>query len=133
MGHETAQCLRRVGGAGGELLHLCLIWKPVMDGIDVSIGRPVERVEDLRLLRGRGRFISDISETGQLHAMVLRSSMAHGVVNTIDASDARKLPGVKAVITAKDLQPSVPRIPVRLFPIPEVAPFEQPVIADGKV
>jgi CO/xanthine dehydrogenase Mo-binding subunit len=103
-----------------------------MNGM-ASVGQPVERVEDMRLLRGRGRFIHDISESDQLHAMVLRSSVAHGVINAIDPGEALKLRGVKAVITSHDLRPSIPRIPVRLFPIPEVEPFEQPVIADAKV
>jgi carbon-monoxide dehydrogenase large subunit len=65
--------------------------------------------------------------------MVLRSPLAHGLVNGVDVAKALMLPGVAVVITAGDLGPRVPRIPVRLFPIPEVEPFEQPVIADGRV
>ena len=53
------------------------------------IGSPMERVEDLRLLRGRGAFVADISRAGQLHAVILRSSVAHGILQNIDTSPVR--------------------------------------------
>jgi carbon-monoxide dehydrogenase large subunit len=37
------------------------------------IGRPMERVEDLRFLRGRGTYVSDVNRPGQLYAAILRS------------------------------------------------------------
>jgi carbon-monoxide dehydrogenase large subunit len=43
------------------------------------------------------------------------------------------MPGVHAVITAADIGASVPRIPMRQEPMPELLLCEQPVIADGKV
>src|SRR5262249_14071257 len=53
------------------------------------IGRPIERLEDLRLLRGRGQYVGDLAATNVLHAMVLRSNIAHGLIRPIDASRAR--------------------------------------------
>jgi len=97
------------------------------------VGRPIQRVEDLRLLRGKGRYVDDVERPGQLHAAVLRSSVAHGILRGIEASAARALPGVHAVITAADLGNIVPRIPVRLFPNEAMKPFHQPVIASDKV
>jgi carbon-monoxide dehydrogenase large subunit len=97
------------------------------------IGSPVERREDLRFLRGRGEYVDDLNRPDLLHAVILRSSVAHGRIRAIDASAALQIPGVHAVITAKDMAGGVPVIPMRLQPLPEFKPFEQPVIADGKV
>jgi aerobic carbon-monoxide dehydrogenase large subunit len=111
-----------------------------MKHIDVSgasIGRPIERIEDLRLLRGRGSYVDDLTRTGMLHAVILRSSVAHGLIRSIDVSAALALPGVHAVLTAKDireaLKGAIPKIPLRQEALPQLEPFEQPVIADGKV
>ena len=98
-----------------------------------AIGRPIERVEDLRLLRGRGRYVDDLSCKSQLYAVVLRSGVAHGRIRKIDGAAARAMPGVHAVFTADDIGEPVPTIPVRLFPCPEHEPFRQPVIAETKI
>jgi len=97
------------------------------------VGQPIERIEDIRLLRGRGSFVDDVHREGMLHAAILRSSVAHGTIRDIDVSAARKLEGVHAVYTAEDIGRPVPRIPVRLFPNDGMDPFRQPVIAEGKV
>ena len=65
--------------------------------------------------------------------MILRSSVAHGRIRGIDAGAARARPGVHAVITAADIGAIIPRIPLRQESSPEFEPFEQPVIAHGKV
>ena len=64
------------------------------------IGSPVERVEDFRFLRGRGEYVGDLVREGMLHAVILRSPVAHGRIRRIDISTARGIPGVHAVITA---------------------------------
>ncbi len=100
------------------------------------VGQPVERVEDLRLLRGRGRFVDDIAADGMLHAAILRSSVAHGRLRAVDTAAALSRPGVHAVITGADVARvlgRVPVIPMRLEPLPQFKPYEQPVIADGRV
>lgn len=97
------------------------------------IGRPMERIEDLRMVRGRGTYVADVNRPGQLHAVILRSSIAHGLIRSIDASAALELPGVHRVITAADLGNTVPVIPLRLQPLPQLEPFHQPVLAHEKV
>lgn len=97
------------------------------------IGAAIERVEDLRFLRGKGIYLDDLSPDRLLHAAVLRSSVAHGRIRVIRPSAALALPGVHRVITAADMGGTVPRIPIRLQPLPELEPFHQPVIADSKV
>jgi carbon-monoxide dehydrogenase large subunit len=97
------------------------------------IGRPMERVEDLRMVRGRGNYVADVNRPGQLHAVILRSSAAHGNIRSLDAARALELPGVRHVLTAGDLGAVVPRIPLRLQPLPELEAFHQPMLADKKV
>lgn len=97
------------------------------------IGAPVERLEDLRFLRGRGTYVGDLRRDNVLHAVVLRSSVAHGRIASLDVSGALAMPGVHAVLTGADIGPSVPLIPLRLDPLPEFKAFEQPVIAHEKV
>ena len=67
------------------------------------IGSPVERLEDLRFLRGRGEYVDDLPSLGALHAVILRSAVAHGRIRSIDVSAALKRPGVRTIITAKDI------------------------------
>jgi aerobic carbon-monoxide dehydrogenase large subunit len=97
------------------------------------IGRPMDRVEDLRMVRGRGTYVADVNRPDQLYAVILRSSVAHGKIRSIDFTRALELPGVKLVLTAADLGATVPRIPVRLQSLPELEPFHQPMLADRKV
>src|SRR5438477_9822975 len=97
------------------------------------IGRPMERREDLRFLRGRGEYVDDLAVEGLLYAVILRSSVAHGRFVSLDSSGALKCPGVHAVITAKDMPGGVPIIPMRLQPLPDFKPYEQPVLAHDKV
>jgi len=65
-------------------------------------GERVERKEDDRLLRGRGRFTDDIGE-GALECAFVRSPHAHARIRSIDVAAARALPGVHAVYTAADV------------------------------
>ncbi len=70
-------------------------------------GTRVARVEDNRLLTGRGTFVDDVTRPGMLHACFVRSPFAHAKINGIDAAAALALPGVRAVFTASDLNPDV--------------------------
>src|SRR5215468_5891196 len=97
------------------------------------IGSPIERREDLRFVRGRGQYVDDLRTDGLLHAVILRSSVAHGCIRSVDALAALKMEGVHAAITARDMPAGPPRIPMRLQPLPAFKPFEQSVIADTKV
>ncbi|CAN7600033.1 xanthine dehydrogenase family protein molybdopterin-binding subunit [Phenylobacterium sp. LjRoot219] len=69
------------------------------------IGKRMTRKEDARLLTGQGCFVDDVVLPGMLHAAFVRSPVARGRIRAIDASAARELPGVHAVITAEDLAP----------------------------
>ena len=96
------------------------------------IGSPVERIEDLRFLRGRGQFVDDVPSEGVLHAAILRSGVAHGRIRSIDAAVARQWPGVRAVITAAEIGQELGQVPVitmRQELLPQFKPFQQPVIA----
>jgi len=77
------------------------------------IGAPMERREDLRFLRGRGEYVDDLKVDGLLYAVILRSSVAHGRIASLDTSAALKCPGVHTVITAKDMPGGVPIIQAR--------------------
>ena len=101
--------------------------------VSTLVGTPAERIEDLRLLRGQGQYLDDLHRERMLHAAILRSPVPHGRILRVDGSAAMMYPGVRAVYTAADLGPSVPRIPMRLEPLPALKPFEQPVIAKDKV
>ncbi|MFL5087851.1 MAG: xanthine dehydrogenase family protein molybdopterin-binding subunit, partial [Xanthobacteraceae bacterium] len=100
------------------------------------VGQAVQRVEDERLLRGEGQYIADLQREGMLHAVVLRSPVAHGVLKRIDAATARAMAGVRAVITAADIERALgrlPKIPLRQDAVESVVPFLQAVIAKEKV
>jgi len=67
-----------------------------------GIGQPVRRVEDQRLVTGRGRYTDDINLPGQAYGYVVRSPHAHARIRRIDTSRALAAPGVLAVLTAAD-------------------------------
>ncbi len=69
-----------------------------------AIGEKVRREEDLRLLRGRGRYVDDAGEAGDARGYVLRSPHAHARLLAIDAAAALAAPGVLAVLTGEDLR-----------------------------
>src|SRR5438309_11378103 len=71
------------------------------------VGTRVHRVEDARLLQGRGTFVDDITRPGMLHACFVRSPFARARLGTVETSAALALPGVRAVFTAADLNPQV--------------------------
>src|SRR5437868_683420 len=66
------------------------------------IGRPLPRLEDLRLVRGQGRYTDDVSIAGQAFAVFVRSPHAHARMVSIDTAAARSLAGVLAVLTGAD-------------------------------
>jgi len=97
-------------------------------------GQAVKRFEDPKLLTGQGCFVDDLRLPDMLYAGVLRSPHAHARLKSIDTLAARRLLGVVAVLTAKDLAGAVKDIPPR--PTPElegVAVPEHPVLARDNV
>jgi carbon-monoxide dehydrogenase large subunit len=77
------------------------------DSTHAPLARPTLRIEDAALLRGHGRFVDDIVLPGLLHAIFVRSPVAHARLNGIDTSAAKALPGVHAVFTYRDLRPVI--------------------------
>ncbi|HEX3161890.1 MAG TPA: xanthine dehydrogenase family protein molybdopterin-binding subunit [Pseudolabrys sp.] len=92
------------------------------------VGRSVPRLEDRPLLTGQGRFAADISFPNQWHMRVVRSSVAHGKIKSIDARAALALRGVHAAWTHIDVA-HIPPIPFRLTGLKTLEPYRQPVLA----
>jgi carbon-monoxide dehydrogenase large subunit len=67
------------------------------------VGTSVQRVEDDRLLNGSGHYIADLTAPGLLHAAFHRSPLPHARIVSIDASAARRVPGVVTVITGAEM------------------------------
>src|SRR6201997_1747267 len=88
-------------------------------------GQPVKRLEDQRLLTGKGQFIDDKPEEGALWLHVLRSPHAHPRIGSIDTQAAAAIPGGEAVYTGADLIAddigTLPRLLV--FPRPDGSPM----------
>ncbi len=68
-----------------------------------SVGRPEVKVDAIKLVQGKPAFAADFEIRGLLHAKVLKSPHAHARIMHIDASKARALPGVAAVLTHADI------------------------------
>jgi carbon-monoxide dehydrogenase large subunit len=75
------------------------------------IGRSLRRKEDLRLVRGNGCYIDDVSIPKMAHLQILRSSLPHARITGYQTERARGLPGVIAVITGEDLLSHVEAMP----------------------
>ena len=92
----------------------------------IGFGR-MQRKEDPRFIRGKGRYLDDITLPGMLHGAILRSPVAHARVVSIDTTAAVAHPGVQAVITGKDLEP------LNLAWAPTLSADVQAVLATDKV
>src|SRR5262245_27087165 len=69
-----------------------------------GVGRSIARLEDERLLRGGGRYVSDlIAASSALRMKVLRSPYAHAHVLSVDTTKVRSIPGVVDVLTSSDV------------------------------
>lgn len=68
------------------------------------VGTSVKRKEDPRLITGSSVYVDDLSLPGMVHLAIVRSPYAHAKIMSIDTSEAAAMPGVVAVITAKELE-----------------------------
>jgi len=66
------------------------------------VGKSIRRVEDPKLLAGRGGYIDDMDLPGMLHATLVLSPFAHAKIKSVDVEAARRLPGVVAVVTGAE-------------------------------
>lgn len=94
----------------------------------VWIGKDIKRHEDPALLMGTAQYTNDMKVAGMLHAAVLRSPYPHARILSVDTSEAKKLPGVYAVLSGSD-------VAERLDPMPRFCaePVEQRAVALDKV
>jgi carbon-monoxide dehydrogenase large subunit len=99
---------------------------PPVEERPIGFGR-LKRKEDPRFIRGKGRYIDDITLPGMLHGAILRSPVAHARIVSIDTTEAAAHPGVRAVITGKDLEP------LNLAWAPTLSADVQAVLATDKV
>jgi carbon-monoxide dehydrogenase large subunit len=100
-----------------------------------NIGRRQLRIEDGALLRGSARFVDDLKFAGQLEAAFVRSPHSHARILGVDATAAKRAPGVHAVFTLADLKPylSQERMPLQ-FRTTELPPDITPwVLAKDEV
>jgi carbon-monoxide dehydrogenase large subunit len=91
-GHDDRASIRRDGSGGGGDMSV------------QRVGQRVRREEDRRLLTGRGRYVDDVAAAGAARGYVLRSPHAHARLESIDATQARAMPGVLAVLTGAELK-----------------------------
>jgi carbon-monoxide dehydrogenase large subunit len=92
-----------------------------------GLGSSRKRVEDARFTQGKGRYVDDMKLPGMLYGDFVRSPYGHARIKSIDASAAKALPGVIAVLTAADLKP------LGLHYMPTLAGDVQAVLAEEKV
>src|SRR5262244_287307 len=92
-----------------------------------QIGRSVPRTEGRDKVTGRAEYVHNMRLPGMLVAKIFRSTVAHGLIKSIDTSGARKITGVLHVVTIDDIR--------KLIPNPYYGPafHDQPILADKKV
>ncbi len=97
-----------------------------------KLGEAVRRIEDDRLITGRGKYVDDVKLAGMLHLALVRSPHAHATIKNIDVSAAAAVPGVETVFTGADLQEQMGSLPAGWVLEDMVAP-DHPPIAFEKV
>ena len=92
-----------------------------------QIGRSVPRTEGREKVTGRAEYVHNMRLPGMLVAKIFRSTVAHGLIKSIDTSAAKSVPGVIHVVTIDDVR--------KLIPNPYYGPafHDQPILADKKV
>jgi len=92
-----------------------------------GVGCPRRRAEDARFIQGKGNYVDDLKLPGTLFGDFVRSPHGHARIKSIDLAAAKALPGVKAILTAADLEP------LKLHYMPTLAGDVQAVLAQDKV
>ena len=106
------------------------------------VGRSILRREDQRLLTGRGQFIADLELPRMLHAVFVRSPVAHARIDAVDLSRAAAAPGVVYALSGAELAKLLPPVPDTQLSLPSkwttqvqhkfINP-QQPLLAHDKV
>src|SRR2546430_997224 len=117
---EPAQLLRRK--SKDKLMNI------LPGNLRFGAGQPVKRLEDQRLLTGKGQFIDDKPDDGALWLHVLRSPHAHAKIKSINIKAAAEMPGVEAVYTGADLvKDNIGALPtLDIFKRPDGSPMTVP-------
>ncbi|MGC1294251.1 MAG: hypothetical protein WA869_04355, partial [Alloacidobacterium sp.] len=82
------------------------------------VGRSLLRREDRRLLTGQGQFIADLVLPRMLHAVLVRSPVAHARIRSVDLSRAAAAPGVALALSGADLLQLLPPVPEGQISLP---------------
>ena len=98
-----------------------------------EVGKARVRKEDARLITGRSRYTDAITPPGTLHLHVVRSTIAHANITAIDATEARKAPGVFGVYTAADLGVEGVGLPCAWPITPDMKSPQRPLLATSTV
>jgi carbon-monoxide dehydrogenase large subunit len=101
--------------------------------VKFGIGQALTRKEDDPLLRGQGRYVSDIVPAATLHAVVLRSPHAHARFSIHDIERVRAMPGVRLLLTAADVAELGPLPTPGVIPGPEIKVPDYPILAKDVV
>ena len=101
---------------------------------EFGIGQSVPREEDPYLVRGAGRYVDDVTVTGQLRGFVLRSPHAHARIRSINIAAAQSMPGVHLVLIGRD--PAITALGIQRPLVPRkrrdgtpAVPASQPALA----
>src|SRR6266403_666889 len=106
------------------------------------VGRSLLRREDRRLLTGQGQFIADLVLPRMLHAVLVRSPLAHARIRSVDLDRARAAPGVAIALNGADLLQMLPPVPEGQISMPrkwasviqhKFLNPQQPLLAHDKV
>ena len=103
---------------------------------DTGIGASTRRREDVRFLKGKGEYTDDISARDLAHAAFARSTVAHGLIKSINTAAAEAMPGVLAVFTGQDFADVGGNPAGWLINSRDGTPMKEPkrpVLAHGKV
>jgi len=92
------------------------------------VGKRIKRIEDPRLLTGRGLYVDDLRLPGGLYAFFVRSQYPHARILSIDTRDAEKLSGVVAIYTYRDIERYVEPLTFE-----DAKSESMPLLASGKV
>jgi carbon-monoxide dehydrogenase large subunit len=92
-----------------------------------GMGHSVKRKEDLRFIQGKGTYVDDVNLPGMVYGHMVRSPYAHARITGIRSEEAKKFPGVLAIITGQDLEKA------GLAWMPTLFHDKQMVLATGKV
>ena len=106
------------------------------------VGRSMPRREDRRLLTGQGQFIADLVLPRMVHAIFVRSQVAHARIRSVDVTRAAAMPGVVRVLSGADLMRIAPPVPGAQLSLPNkwrtqvqhsIHLPQQPLLASDKV